>query len=173
MYHTACLIQVNGLNSPAIATSSNPPTPTNSSICRYISYTCKFRSSLPSWSILTWYPRFSPGVLMGKHCDHHHQSSDRPQPDKALAQPSRPTSTTSSLLAKALSLGRESNASPAPSASASENPTPTPTPSAIQPLAHDAPRPARQVRVPAVTSKSMTTAPVRDKSRPHRRKYPT
>src|SRR6266849_3077004 len=124
---------------------------------------------------------------MQRHC---HQSSDgtRP-PNKASPQPSRPTSTTSSHLlafAKVLSLGRESSGKPQPqpqpsaSASASENPKPTPTPAPtptptstqIQPQgAQQAPKPARG-RVRAVTSKSMTTAPLKDKSKPHRRKYP-
>jgi hypothetical protein len=78
---------------------------------------------------------------MGKHC--HHQLSDRPQPNNASAQPSRPTSTTSSLLAKALSRGRESSApqsAPSSAPSASENPTSTP--SRIQPLAHESDAPS-------------------------------
>jgi hypothetical protein len=161
------------LKSPAIAISSNPPTLTNTVICRY-TYTCEFRSSLPRWFHSdVCVHGFSPSIVMGKH----HQPSDGGPPNKASAQPSRPTSSTSSLL-KALYRGRGSNApqpAPNPAPPASENhPTPTPSPSPIQQLAHDAaPKPARPARIPAVTSKAMTTAPVKDKSRPHRRKYPT
>src|SRR5258708_30208658 len=114
---------------------------------------------------------------MGKHAGHH-QAPDRTQPNKASSQTSSSSSSTSSLLAKSLLCpggARRSStvvtpqpAKPSASASESQNSVTT-TP--IQPQAHD-PKPAR-ARVPAVTSKAMTTAPEKDKSRPHRRKYPT
>jgi len=115
-----------------------------------------------------------------KNC--HNESSERTEPNKASSQTPRPTSTTSSLLAKAFSRGRENTTTAtitstqaAPTVSASANPPPraSAAPAPIQPqAAHDSSRPTR-TRVPAVTSKSMTTAPVKDKSRPPRRKYPS
>jgi hypothetical protein len=174
--HTAsCLI----LPGPIVQIYKSPdiceilPTPQhqpNTSVCLYIYY-CELPFVVHPYLVcILTYPlsTFSPSIVMGKHW-HHHQSSDGPQPNKASAQPSRPSSTTSSLL-KALSgrTGEGKAQQPAASAapSASENPTP------IQAEAHDRPA-AKPTRIPAVTSKAMTTAPVKDKSRPHRRKYPT
>ena len=192
-----------GLKSPCQCDILHPPHHQHQPAPAFVHVSTTNVSSRPFSSFVysdCTYVRFSP--LMGKMHHHQSSDSDRPKPNKAsLSQPFQdffakalprdrdhrdrdrgnssaqpapspsPSPTSSPAQPPSRPLASE-NSNPTNSNPTHSNPTPTPTTSSQQPPAHDPSRPVR-ARVPAVTSKAMTTAPVKDKSRPPRRKYPT